>query len=142
MQTYLFVYGTLMKGIPSRMASFLEQQGSFLGEGSVQGWLYDLGNYPGLIFDAQAENEVIGHIFRLEHPSFVFEKLDAFEGIEANDSGEYTRIEIPVRFQNQILYCWVYQYNRDTKGLPVITQKSYLAYFFDKPAHRRFIEAN
>ena len=142
MQCYLFVYGTLMKGIPSRMARFLEQHGSFLGEGSTRGWLYDLGNYPGLVFDAQAENEVVGHLFSLDHPAAVFAILDTFEGIQPNHSGEYARVEIPVFFQNQILYCWVYQYNQNPEGLPVIAQKSYLTYFFDKPTHRRFIEAN
>ena len=81
MTDLLFVYGTLMNNIQSNIAGYLHQNSDFVGEGSLQGRLYDLGNYPGAIYDMQADSRVYGHMFRIFDPENMLKRLDFYEGI-------------------------------------------------------------
>ena len=48
----LFVYGTLMRGF--RLHDVLASRAAFVGEGLVQGLLFDLGRYPAALLDGVA----------------------------------------------------------------------------------------
>ncbi|MFM9951234.1 MAG: gamma-glutamylcyclotransferase [Saprospiraceae bacterium] len=87
----LFVYGTLMRGMPFPIAAFLEQNAVFGEEGWLPGRLYDLGGYPGLVYLPQQQNRIYGHVFGLTNPEMVLAKLDAYEMYypEAPERSEY-----------------------------------------------------
>ncbi|MDX1939172.1 MAG: gamma-glutamylcyclotransferase family protein [Saprospiraceae bacterium] len=139
---YIFVYGTLMNDLSSAMARFLRANADFIGEAWIPGILYDLGQYPGLIYNPDADSHVYGHLFQLKNPEKVFEILDHYEGINHAYplENEYRRALIKLNFQDTILNCWVYLYNLKTEGLKEIPGGNYLEYIKHQPAHLRFIK--
>ena len=76
---HLFVYGTLMRGSRSPYAKLLQARAHFVGEASAPGRLYDLGRFPGAVFDARCRGRVHGELFRL-HGAALLVALDAYEG--------------------------------------------------------------
>lgn len=98
MNNLLFVYGTLMNDIQSMIANHLKINSQLLGEGKAKGLLFDLGRYPGFVYDPLAETTITGHIFQMDNPEDMLKTLDEYEGITASypvDS-EYRRELIPV----------------------------------------------
>lgn len=140
---YLFVYGTLMHDINSAMSRFLTMNSSFLGEATMAGYLYDIGQYPGAVFDPQSSSCVGGHIFHLHDANKVFEVLDAYEGIDwaHPDQNEYRRELVPIDFQGDQPDCWVYLYNGAIEGLYKISHGNYHDYIKNNPVHQEFIKS-
>lgn len=130
----LFVYGTLMRGMPFPMATFLEQRATFVCEGVVKGRLYELGGYPGLVHLPNADSEVMGHIFELHDPKSTLAALDAYEMIDhaAPESSEYRRETILVNTPNGAQECLAYLYNRPTAGLLEIPFGNWPAWFHSR----------
>ncbi len=139
----LFVYGSLMGGIQSPIATYLKSKSTFLGEGYVYGKLYDIGKYPGLVDDKQSKNKVLGHIFQLSNPIEMLPNLDYYEcvgeGFEAPN--EYRRETITVHLKNEQELCWVYLYNSLTTDLKQIESGNYLAYFQENPKYQNFVQS-
>jgi gamma-glutamylcyclotransferase (GGCT)/AIG2-like uncharacterized protein YtfP len=105
MESALFTYGTLMPRDPASCG------GALWEPDAVQGRLYDLGPYPGLVdLDDSAAGWVEGYI-RREISSEMFRQLDAYEG------ALYERVRTTSRKQNEV---WVYVYvaplPRDARG--------------------------
>lgn len=126
----LFVYGTLMRNFDAPIARSLRQHSDFLGEGLLRGRLFDLGNYPGAVYETDAQTWVKGHIFELHHPETLFPLLDNYEGIGATfpSPNEYTRSLVPVLQAEQTIICYCYVYNLSTAQLTYIASGSYLEY--------------
>lgn len=74
----LFVYGTLKRGGANH--GWMAGQ-RFLGEArSAPGFtLYSLGEYPGLVAEADDREGVIGELWLVDAPALA--RLDAFEGV-------------------------------------------------------------
>jgi len=127
----LFVYGTLMHGMPFPMAAFLEQHAVFQREGWLPGRLYDLGGYPGLVHLPQQKHRVHGHVFELINPGMVLAKLDAYELFDpgAPEGSEYLRITVPVETTSGLLDCEAYVFNRSVEGLMEIPDGNWPAWF-------------
>jgi gamma-glutamylcyclotransferase (GGCT)/AIG2-like uncharacterized protein YtfP len=70
----LFAYGTLMRGFA--LHRFLAAGARFVSEGSVAGWLLDLGRYPGLV---GGRGRVRGELYRIDRPELLA-VLDREEG--------------------------------------------------------------
>lgn len=142
MNDLLFVYGTLMNNIESTIASYLHSNSSFVGEGTFSGKLYDLGSYPGAIYDETLSSQVHGHIFQLNDAESLLKRLDLYEGIYLLnlDKNEYRRILVPVMIKNEIIECWVYVYNFTTQGLKEIPAGNYLQYLKKNELHQKFIK--
>lgn len=51
MTNLLFVYGTLRKDVRNSMFHLLAREARFVGRARMQGLLFDLGDYPGLVPD-------------------------------------------------------------------------------------------
>jgi len=64
MEYLVFVYGTLRQG-GVRAIPKLFPQARFLGFGTVKGWLYDFGAYPGLICDP-AGRDILGEVYAVD----------------------------------------------------------------------------
>ena len=123
MGSYLFAYGTLQPGLAQADLAPLFARLRPVGQGIARGILYDLGSYPGAIFDISSQHLVIGTVLELpEDPQFLRE-LDAYEEFNptAPESSPFLRILYPVDLATGgSLQCWVYAYNRDPGSAPVI----------------------
>jgi len=81
---HLFVYGTLRSGSPLPLARVLAGRTRCVGEGWVEGTLYDLGLYPALT--PEGGGRVSGEVLELLDPQGTLDTLDAYEG--ARPGGE------------------------------------------------------
>ncbi len=131
--TALFVYGTLRRGFDNPFARRLRREAEFLSPATLPGaFLVDLGAYPGMLRGNNSARAVAGDLFRLPaNPAPLLAALDAYEGCSDDPSrpGEYVRETARViPDQGPALTAWIYLFNRDTTGLPVVPNGDYLAY--------------
>lgn len=127
----LFVYGTLRRQSAHRMARYLAENARFVGEGTTQGTLVNLGFYPGLA--ASGDTAVVGDVYEFPEDSAGkhIAALDAYEGCGANDPPphEYRRELIPVRIADgpeEIV--WGYLMNDRPERFEIIPGGDYLAW--------------
>jgi len=123
MNPHLFVYGTLLSGAGHPMGARLRRQARLIGGASVQGRLYSLGRYPGLVEVAGADERVHGELYALTRPASSLEWLDAYEGIVPGVPGKssYERVERPVRLESgEAVTAWVYLYLKNVRMRPPI----------------------
>lgn len=112
---HVFVYGTLRRGGSN---NFRMEGCKWLGPAGVNGNLYEVDWYPGLVLDEDAA-EVIGDLY--EVPDERMSELDEFEG------PEYKRVRAMVQTaEDKALSAWVYEWNRDTEGLQPIPDGDWL----------------
>jgi gamma-glutamylcyclotransferase (GGCT)/AIG2-like uncharacterized protein YtfP len=139
---YIFVYGSLMAGVHSRVAQTFHAQAEWVGSGRVRGLLYDLGEYPGLVLH-QEESYVQGQVFRILQTDILLPFLDEYEGLipEHPAASEYRRELAAVQLSDQFIHCWMYLYNQATGALPLIESGNYLQYLETNPAHQAFLKS-
>lgn len=117
MQDYLFAYGTLRRGLAPKRVQPLVRELQWIGAGSAPGRLYDLGDYPGAIFDTSAETQIAGDVFALpQDAGELLEQLDVYEGFSAADIANslFVRLRAAVRLADgREIDCWAYRYNRE-----------------------------
>lgn len=122
----VFVYGTLRQG-GVRAMPFIFPDAKFIGNGTLDGSLYDLGAYPGLILD-ESNSLVIGEVYEIDD-----EILNKLDDIEASSS--YGRKQVEVSHGNRRIICWVYA--PDSKHYPhgiLITSGDWIEYAKTKTA--------
>lgn len=125
MKQYLFVYGTLRKGLaPLEIAETVEKL-KFVGEGFIYGSLYDLGEYPAALLGAS--DKVFGEIFELPDDKRVLQKLDEYEGFYPNsrEKSLYVRKRTTAYVGNEKLRTWIYESNQDLSNFPIIESGNY-----------------
>jgi gamma-glutamylcyclotransferase (GGCT)/AIG2-like uncharacterized protein YtfP len=128
---YLFVYGTLRPPFTNSSAMFLRQNSQFVSEVTFAGLLFDLGNYPGAIYQADAETRVQGTLYNIgAKKSTLLDYLDDYEGTGSDYPvpHEYVRSVIPVWLDNDWVDCWIYLFNLSTNGKLAIASGDYVAY--------------
>ncbi|WP_420146640.1 gamma-glutamylcyclotransferase family protein [Spirosoma sp.] len=128
---YLIVYGTLRPAFSNSYARHLRQHSQYVGEGSFPGLLFDLGTYPGAIYQEDSPQAVQGTIFDISHhKQTLLAYLDAYEGIsdQFQQPHEYHRTIIQVNGPGKILNCWFYQYNWPTAQKKIIESGDYAGY--------------
>jgi gamma-glutamylcyclotransferase (GGCT)/AIG2-like uncharacterized protein YtfP len=128
---YLLVYGTLRSSFTNEAAQFLHQHSRYLGEGTFPGLLFDIGAYPGAIYQPDSITRVEGTVYDIgENKTAILACLDDYEGIGSDYAlpYEYTRTVIQAHFNNGRLDCWVYLYNLSTKEKQVILSGDYVTY--------------
>jgi len=130
---YLFVYGTLRKPLGHEMHGVLERAARLVGEATVRGTLYDLGDYPGLVIAEGGDGRVSGELYALD-PSgaqAALEALDAYEGCGAADPKphEYRREVLNVRLADgSEIAAWTYLLDRSHAGLKPVPEGDYVAW--------------
>jgi gamma-glutamylcyclotransferase (GGCT)/AIG2-like uncharacterized protein YtfP len=130
-QQYLFVYGTLRQAFSHKMGRLVANQAIFMGPGSLQGKLYDLGAYPGVIPSNQKVDIVMGEVYALREGEELLVQLDHYEGYRPKhpERSLYLRQLKSVTLKSgTTLQAWVYIYNRPVAGRPVIESGDYVAY--------------
>jgi gamma-glutamylcyclotransferase (GGCT)/AIG2-like uncharacterized protein YtfP len=125
----LFVYGTLRAGFDNDFARLLSQQATVRGPGRVEGFLYQLGPYPGLILSPGSQQWVRGDLYRLHDPSRTLHVLDEYEGCGDNDRlpHEFERVEATVRLDSgRQARAWMYVYNHEVSERDRVASGDYL----------------
>ena len=132
----LFVYGSLRSGFRSPAYEYISRFFTFVGDATVKGKLYDLGEYPAAI---PVEDDVFikGELYTVKNQqefSWAIGQVDDYEGmnVEAGEVPLYLRKVSPVYVNNQVVDAWVYWYNGDITGKPVIESGDVLEYLNNK----------
>lgn len=127
----LFVYGTLRRSFRHPMSDFLWRNADYVGAATVQGRLYLVDDYPGLVASALASDSVMGEVARLRDCEYMLNRLDAYEGFDpgARESSEFVRIQSGVRLSGgDEIKVWLYFYNCPVTDLTWLRSGNY----FDK----------
>ncbi len=134
MPTHLFVYGTLRAAFSNAPAIHLRQHSRYMGEGVINGPLYDVGSYPGALYLPEASTLIHGSVYTLfpDSQANLLQLLDEYEGVQAtpseSESDEYVRRIVPVTCAGQSVDCWVYLYNWPVGTLRRIDSGDYVQY--------------
>ena len=114
---FLFVYGTLQPSLAPPSVSEFVRQFVFVAPGRTPGLLYDLGDYPGAIFDGDSTFEVHGVVYTLPNDDSIWRVLDDYEGTPSL----YGRVRRPVKLDDgKELDCWAYAYRRPVDASQLI----------------------
>jgi gamma-glutamylcyclotransferase (GGCT)/AIG2-like uncharacterized protein YtfP len=113
-KVYLFVYGTLMRRIGHPKHALLSTHTTYIGEGWIQGRLYDIYSYPGAVASNETTDKVYGELYLVNNP-IIFNELDDYEECSSafNEPHEYIRTKRPVFTNNDeetIAYCYLYNW--------------------------------
>ena len=128
MTSRLFVYGTLRKDSGNGVSHLLEREARFVGRARVQGRLFHLGEYPGLVPSRDPGLWVHGDVYALENPPDTLARLDDYEGCGPNDPAphEFERVEKDVVLESGTRdNVWVYVYRGSTTDKKEILSGDY-----------------
>lgn len=116
---YLFVYGTLQSSFINEWSNFLNAHAQLMGNAHINGDLYKIDFYPGVIPNSNPESKVYGELYFSENMNEILEKLDEYEGCTTNDPlpHEFKRITIPVNINNEVIDGWCYVYTFTAESL-------------------------
>jgi gamma-glutamylcyclotransferase (GGCT)/AIG2-like uncharacterized protein YtfP len=112
MSSRVFFYGTLMAGFDRRRRAGIDARLKYVGRGSIQAALFDLGIYPAAV--PASEGRVWGELYQIEDTAVVLAALDEIEGHRPEDPDRslYTRAETSVTLPDGTsVEAWVYFYN-------------------------------
>lgn len=135
----LFVYGSLRSGFRSPAYEYISQYFNLVSEGKVQGNLHDMGDYPAAV-PASGDTFIIGELYCIRNPkewSWALSQLDDYEGVlvEAHERPLYRREMAEVVVAEGMTTAWIYWYNGDVEGRPVIASGDILDYLQRKTGH-------
>ena len=131
---HVFVYGTLRRG-EQRDITSLRPAPTWVGSASLQGVLYDLGAYPGVVLGGH--ERVLGEVYRIDPQ--LERQLDEIEEVWPQQSGEYRKREVQVLINSPALKaasstplqlaCLVYEVAvRPQPDRPVISSGDWVKY--------------
>lgn len=121
---YVAVYGSLRSGFALPDAPDVGDRLIDRGTCTIQGLLYDLGDYPGVV---AGQGSVAGELFEIRDLT-VFRDLDQYERYDALDPDSSLYIRRLVRLQEPTVDAWIYLYNRDIEGKPIIPSGDWAKY--------------
>jgi gamma-glutamylcyclotransferase (GGCT)/AIG2-like uncharacterized protein YtfP len=123
----VFFYGTLMAGFDRRRRADLDTRMAFVGRGSIEATLFDLGLFPAAV--PARGSHVRGEVYEVEDDPAVMARLDEIEGYRVSepDTSLYTRLIVPVTLDNGgVERAWVYFYNAPLGQADRIVSGDYL----------------
>ena len=127
MRELVFFYGTLMAGFDRRRRAGIDDKLTYIGRGSIQGALFDLGLYPAAV--PGPDGRVWGEVYEMTESATVLAALDEIEGYRHDDSDRslYLRQEADVLLAGGTrARAWVYFYNAPLGRAPRIASGDYL----------------
>lgn len=132
----LFVYGSLRSGFRSPAYEYISRYFTLAGEGKVKGRMYDMGEYPAAV-PTEDDSFIIGELYTIKNEnefSWAIGQLDDYEGMsmEPGEPVLYVRRLADVFINNTTVRAWMYWYNGDTTGRPVIASGDILDYIKNK----------
>jgi gamma-glutamylcyclotransferase (GGCT)/AIG2-like uncharacterized protein YtfP len=123
----VFFYGTLMAGFDRRRRAGIDDKLTYIGRGSIQGALFDLGLYPAAV--PAPDGQIWGEVYDMSDPATVLAALDEIEGYRPDDQDRslYTRAQVEVVLPDGgRAQAWVYFYNAPLGRAPRIPSGDYL----------------
>jgi gamma-glutamylcyclotransferase (GGCT)/AIG2-like uncharacterized protein YtfP len=114
------------------MFHLLAKHARYLGEASVHGRLFDLGEYPGMIPDDR--KSVVGEVYEVDPRDWdtVIRRLDEYEGCGPIDPPphEYRREIVNARLSHggAVLTAWAYVLNRAPSETREIRSGDYISW--------------
>jgi gamma-glutamylcyclotransferase (GGCT)/AIG2-like uncharacterized protein YtfP len=123
----VFFYGTLMAGFDRRHRAGMDQKLTYVGRGSIEAALFDLGIYPAAV--PAPGSAVWGEVYEMSDSQVVLNALDDIEGYRPDDPDRslYTRAHATVTLANGTRApAWVYFYNAPLGRAPRIPSGDYL----------------
>lgn len=124
---YLFVYGTLRRACPTGAHKIYLAGAQFIDTAKVQGNLYRVSYYPGLVLNTAA-GPVMGEVYKLESAAQLL-ALDTYEEctFPALPAQEYQRVMLPLITDKGIkINAWIYAYQRRCEHLELIGSGDFL----------------
>lgn len=130
---FLFVYGTLQQSA-NPFGLHLAEHSTKITLGKFRGRLFDIGPYPGAIYDDMANTYVQGSVLSLHHLAGTLNLLDEYEGFGSTEAqpNEFVRELIDVECSSGTLQCWAYLYNLPVCDFTHIESGDYLQYISKK----------
>lgn len=133
---YLFVYGSLRSGFRSPAYEYISRFFIFISNAKVRGRLYDLGPYPAAVPSTE-EAFIVGELYELKDKtefSWAIGQLDDYEGliVEPGETPLYRRELATILAGDSKVTAWVYWYNGDVEGKPVVSSGDILEYIASK----------
>jgi gamma-glutamylcyclotransferase (GGCT)/AIG2-like uncharacterized protein YtfP len=126
---YICIYGTLRPAIAPPEIKAMISQWRRIGDGSIAGRIYNLGEYPGAVLDQRGSDWIAGEVFELPNDGVALALLDAYEGFDPLDldASLFVRCKREVMVEDSAkLECWVYVYNRPVSASTIIQGGDYL----------------
>jgi gamma-glutamylcyclotransferase (GGCT)/AIG2-like uncharacterized protein YtfP len=123
----VFFYGTLMAGFDRRRRAGIDDKLRYMGRGSIQGALFDLGLYPAAV--PASDGLVWGEVYEITDPVTVLAALDDIEGYRHDDPDRslYRREQADVALPDGTqASAWVYFYNAPLGRASRIASGDYL----------------
>jgi gamma-glutamylcyclotransferase (GGCT)/AIG2-like uncharacterized protein YtfP len=123
----VFFYGTLMAGFDRRRRAGIDRHLTYIGRGSIQASLFDLGLYPAAV--PAPEAVVRGELYEMADGDAVLTALDEIEGYRPTDHDRslYVRAQAAVTLPDDSTEsAWVYFYNAPLGGAQRIVSGDYL----------------
>jgi gamma-glutamylcyclotransferase (GGCT)/AIG2-like uncharacterized protein YtfP len=133
---HLFVYGSLRSGFHSPVYEYISRYFTFAGNARVRGKLFDMGSYPAGL-PTNDNHFIIGELYRIKHEnefSWAIGQLDDYEGVsvEADEVQLYRREITEVYIDGKVTHAWIYWYNGDVSGKPLIPSGDLMEYMANK----------
>ena len=128
----LFVYGSLRSGFHSPAYEYISRYFTLVGNAKVRGKLFDLGNYPAGI-KSNDNKFIVGELYKITNENefaWAVGQLDDYEGVtvEPDEIQLYRRELTEVYLNNSITHAWIYWYNGDVSGKPLIESGDMIEY--------------
>ena len=132
----LFVYGSLRSGFNHPAYAYISTHFTLVGSAKVKGRLYDLGSYPAAL-PTNDEAFILGELYTLKEEqefSWAIAQVDDYEGVnpEPGETALYVRKVTTVYINDQTTTAWIYWYNNDVEGKPLIASGDVLEYLQQK----------
>ena len=121
---YIAVYGSLMTGMGGCEELGIGDQLSFVSRCEIDGRLFDLGDYPGLLLGLGI---VHAELYEIANAA-VLQRLDAYEQYDPDDPEGSLYIRKLIRLAQPDRDAWLYEYNRDMSGKPSIPSGDWRRY--------------
>lgn len=121
----LIVYGSLLRNDDGKQ-HFLLQDAEYRGEVSLEGRLFAVASYPGVVLERGCV--VRGELYRLSNTELTLRNVDEYEECSSTfpEPHEYRRIVTTAKTDNgEQVEAWLYLYNRSTAGLLAIPSGDY-----------------
>jgi gamma-glutamylcyclotransferase (GGCT)/AIG2-like uncharacterized protein YtfP len=123
----VFFYGTLMAGFDRRRRAGIDNKLTYIGRGSIQAALFDLGIYPAAV--PSTDGRVWGEVYEMTRPVIVLRALDEIEGYRPSEPeySLYTRRLTPVTMDDgSVVLASAYFYNAPLGRAERIASGDYL----------------
>ena len=132
----LFVYGSLRSGFRSPAYEYISRYFNLLGPAKVRGQLFDMGEYPAAV-PANDDYYIVGELYQIKNEkefSWAICQLDDYEGVlvESHEKPLYRREVSDVVVGDSQLPSWIYWFNGDVTGKPVIESGDTIEYLKNK----------